>query len=70
MVKKLQHAAMAIVMAFGFIASTAPQAEARRGHGAGIGLGIAAGIIGLGVLSASRAYAGDRYYARADDRCF
>lgn len=69
MLKKFQHALMAFVMAFGFMASAMPQAEA--GHGRGIGLGIAAGIIGLGVLGAATAHAGPRYYSRyADDACY
>jgi len=68
MVKKLQHAFMALVMAFGLMASAAPQAEAR--HGRGVGLGIAAGIIGLGILGAARAHADDRYYSRYDDGCY
>lgn len=70
MVKKLQHAFMALVMAFGFMASAAPQAEAGHGHGHGVGLGIAAGIIGLGILGAARAHADDHYYSRYDEGCY
>ncbi len=68
MVKKLQHAFMALVLAFGFMASAAPQAEA--GHGRGVGLGIAAGIIGLGILGAARAHADDHYYSHYDEGCY
>lgn len=64
MLSKFTNALMALVMAFGFMASTAHDAEARRGHG--IGLGIAAGIIGLGI-GASIAHARPRYYSRYDD---
>ena len=49
----------------------APQAQA---HDDGVGLGIAAGIIGLGVGAAiahDRDYYGPRHYSRYDDgRCF
>ncbi len=68
MLKKFTHAVMALVMAFGFAVSAAPNAEARRGHG--VGLGIAAGIIGLGILGAAanaRDYDGPRHYSAYDD---
>lgn len=65
MLKKFQSAVMALIMAFGFFTTTAPSAEAR--HGRGIGLGIAAGIIGLGVLGAASAHARPRYYSRYED---
>mgnify|MGYP000859466509 FL=1 len=69
MVKKIQHAVMALVMASGLMASATPQAEAR--HGRGVALGVAAGIIGLGVLGAARAHADDRYYSDYDeDACY
>jgi hypothetical protein len=67
MLKKITHAVMALIVSMGVLASTAYDAEARRGRG--IGLGIAAGIIGLGVLGAA-AHANDRgprYYSRYDD---
>jgi len=66
MLKKLTNALMALVMAFSVTMATAPQAEARRG----VGLGIAAGIIGLGILGAAAhadRYDGPRYYSRYDD---
>lgn len=58
MLKKITHALMALTMIGGVALTTAHDAEARRGHG--IGLGIAAGIIGLGILGAT-AHARDRY---------
>lgn len=61
--KKFTSALMALVMAFGVTLASAPQAEARRG----VGLGIAAGIIGLGILGAAAHARGDRYYSRYDD---
>lgn len=64
MMRKLQGALMALVAAFGVMASSAPQAQA--GHGRGIGLGIAAGIIGLGV-GAALADSRPRYYSRYED---
>ena len=68
MFKKIQHALMALVMALVLATQAAPSAQA---HGdRGVGLGIAAGIIGLGVLSAT-AHGYPRYYSRYDDgRCY
>lgn len=70
MIRKLTNAAMAAVMALGLAMSAAPQAEARGG----VGLGIAAGIIGLGILGAAAhadRYDGPRYYSRyEEDRCY
>lgn len=72
MLKKFTHALMALTLAFGFAASSAHEAEARRGGG--LALGVAAGIIGLGVLGAASAHAGPRYYSRYDyddgDYCY
>ena len=45
MLKKIMQPVMALVLAYGVIAASAPAAEA--GHGRGVGVGIAAGIIGL-----------------------
>lgn len=68
MIRKIQSALMALVAAFGVMTASVPQAEAR--HGRGIGLGIAAGIIGLGV-GAAIANAGPRHYSRyEDDACY
>lgn len=70
MIKKITNAVMALVLATGMTLTSAPQAEARRG----VGLGIAAGIIGLGILGAAAhadGYRGPRYYSRyEDDRCY
>ncbi len=72
MFKKFTHMLMALTMALGVTFASVPEAEARRGHG--IGLGIAAGIIGLGVLGAAAhgrdgyGYGGGpRHYSRYDD---
>jgi len=51
MVRKVANALMALTMATGMTLQSAPKAEA-HGHG-GVGLGIAAGIIGLGILGAA-----------------
>lgn len=67
MLKRLTTALMALVVSFGALTASAPQAEARRGFGAGVGLGVAAGIIGLGALSAAAHANGPRYYSRYDD---
>ena len=73
MFKKITNALMALTMVLGMTLASAPQAEARRG----VGLGIAAGIIGLGLIgAASQAHAydrGPRYYSRYEDegeRCY
>ena len=73
MFKKITHTLMALTMALGMTVSVAPQAEARRG----VGLGIAAGIIGLGILGTA-AHAGHHHgsgygYSSYDDdgdRCY
>ncbi|NOT70953.1 MAG: hypothetical protein HOP09_06595 [Hyphomicrobium sp.] len=67
MFKKLTHALMALTMMFGLAVTSAPQAEARRGHG--LGVGIAAGIIGLGILGAAANARGypHRSYSAYDD---
>ena len=71
MVKKFATAMMALTVAVGMTFASTPQAQA---HDDGIGLGIAAGIIGLGVGAAiahDRDYYGPRHYSRYDDgRCF
>lgn len=65
MLRKLQSALLALTVAFTALASTAPQAEAR--HGRGLALGVAAGIIGLGV-GAAIASERPRYYSRYEER--
>ncbi|MGL4397367.1 MAG: hypothetical protein ACRCS9_12560 [Hyphomicrobium sp.] len=66
MFKKITNALMALVMTFGLAVSTAGTADARHGRGAGIAAGVAAGIIGLGILGAT-ANARPRYYSRYDE---
>lgn len=67
MLKKITSALMAVTMAIGFAVSSAPEAQAGKYHN-GVGLGIAAGIIGLGILgAASSAHARDRYYSSYDE---
>jgi hypothetical protein len=61
MYKKLTSMAMAAVTMFGLSVATVQPVEAR---GRNVGIGIAAGIIGLGVLGAY-AHARDRDYHRA-----
>lgn len=66
--KKIVHGLMALSVAAGMALTAAPQAQA---HGRDVGLGIAAGIIGLGVGAAiADGYRGPRYYSRYDDRCY
>ena len=48
MFKKITHALMALTMGLGMSFASVPQAEAR--HGSGVAFGVAAGIIGLGIL--------------------
>ena len=59
MLKKLTNSIMAMALALGVTASTIAPAEARHG----LGLGIAAGIIGLGI---GAAIANDHRYYRRD----
>jgi hypothetical protein len=72
---KFLNVLMALTMATGATLASVPEAQARC-YGCGVGLGVAAGIIGLGVLGAAAAardgpYYGPRYYSRYDgDRCF
>lgn len=66
MFKKITHALMALTVALGFALTPISSAEARRGHG--VGVGIAAGIIGLGILGAAANARGyDRSYSGYDD---
>lgn len=60
---------IALTMAAGMTVASVPQAQAWGGRG--VGLGVAAGIIGLGVGAAiADGYRGPRYYSRYDDGCF
>lgn len=66
MIKKLMQSAMALNLAFGVVATSMQPAEARGG--AGVAVGVAAGLIGLGILGAA-ANAGPRYYA-SEPACY
>jgi hypothetical protein len=72
MFKKFLSTVMAGVMMLGLSFATVQPAEAGRG-GRNVGIGIAAGIIGLGVLGAY-AHARDRdrghYYVRERSECY
>ncbi len=65
MLKKLLGGVLAITLAFGAVASTYQPAEA--GHRGRVAAGVAAGIIGLGILGAY-AHARDRHYYRGYSR--
>ena len=67
--KKFVNAMMALALAFGRAFVGAQHAPAREG---GVGVGVAAGIIGLGILgaAAARDYDRPRYYSRYDEGCF
>lgn len=66
MLKKLISMTMAVVTMIGLSFATVEPAAA---GGRGVGIGIAAGIIGLGILGAA-ASAHDRDYYYAHDRCY
>ena len=68
MLKKIMVALVALALVVGVTAASPQPAEARGG---GVAAGIAAGIIGLGVLGAY-AHARDReyYYARGPGECY
>jgi hypothetical protein len=70
MMKKFVNALMAMTLALGVTASTVGTAEAR--HGRGLAVGIAAGIIGLGIASAIAHEHRYRhgYYYRSSDECY
>lgn len=69
MMKKITQTLMALTLAFGVISTSYQPAEARRG----IGLGIAAGIIGLGILGAAASARSHHYRDggcyRGEERC-
>lgn len=67
MLKKIMGSLMAVMLAFGTVMASTPPAEA--GHGGRVAAGIAAGIIGLGVLGAY-AHARDRHYRDYDEVCY
>lgn len=67
MMKKLMNALMALSLIAGVTASSIQPAEA--GRGGRVAAGIAAGIIGLGLLGAY-GHARDRDYYRAGGECY
>ena len=66
MFKTMTHALMALTMGLGAMVATVPQAEAR--HGSGVAVGLAAGIIGLGILGAAANARGRGYYYADEGR--
>jgi hypothetical protein len=64
MMKKIMHALMALMLMAGVTASIQP---AEAGRGGRVAAGVAAGIIGLGLLGAY-AHSRDRHYAH--DECY
>lgn len=71
MMKTITRGLVAVTLAAGLTVSSMQTAEARGGRGAGLAVGVAAGIIGLGILGAT---AGPRYYRqpscyRGGERC-
>jgi hypothetical protein len=65
MFKKITHSVMALALVTGLMTVNVPKADAHDGRG--VAVGVAAGLIGLGILGAA-ANARGRYYA--DDRCY
>ena len=66
MMKKIMSAAMALTLMVGATLTSVQPAEAGR---RGVAAGVAAGIIGLGILGAY-SHARDREYYRAADDCY
>ena len=75
MMKKFMSALMALALAFGSLAATSSDADAGR-RGGRLAFGVAAGIIGLGILGAAANargrhhgyYGGGRHVDYDDDR--
>ncbi len=65
MIRKILHSVLMLMLAAGMAAASVQQAEA--GHGGGVAAGVAAGIIGLGILGAAASARGDRYYDDYDE---
>lgn len=66
MIRKILHPLMAVVLAAGLASASVHEAQARRG--AGVAAGVAAGIIGLGILGAAASARGRGYHhERYDD---
>ena len=71
MMKKIMHALMALSLIAGVPASSIQPAEA--GRGGRVAAGVAAGIIGLGLLGAyghARERDYDRHYYRSSGECY
>jgi hypothetical protein len=66
MIKKLMSAVLALTLAFGAMAATSSDADAGR-RGGRLAVGVAAGIIGLGILGAA-ANARGRHHGHHDYR--
>jgi hypothetical protein len=67
MFRKILHPLMALTLAAGMATATVQQAEA--GRGGRVAAGVAAGLIGLGILGAAAARR-DRYYYDDADYCY
>lgn len=69
MSKKLLTIGLAAATVVATFAATVQDAEARRGRG--VAIGVAAGVIGLGLLgAAASANAGPRYYYGGGGACY
>lgn len=68
MIRKILHPLMAMTLAAGMATASIDRAEA--GHGRGIAAGIAAGIIGLGILGAAAEARHGYDYDDYDDGCY
>jgi hypothetical protein len=66
MMKKFANALMALSMVAGMTVAVAPEAQARRGFGAGVAAGVGLGLLGAAAMS--RGYYGPHYYY--DDGCY
>lgn len=67
MIRKILHPLMALTLAAGLATATVQQAEA--GRGGRVAAGVAAGLIGLGILGAAAARH-DGYYYDDDEYCY
>ncbi len=69
MLKKILHPVLALTLAAGMAMATMHDAQA--GRGGRVAAGVAAGIIGLGILGAAASARRDAYYDDYDDdRCY
>ena len=65
MIKKILHPLMALVLAAGLASASVQEAQAGRGRG--LAAGVAAGLIGLGILGAAASAHGRGGYYYDDD---